>query len=380
MDTNQIYGIVNDVVQQGLGITEISVVDNSSLISLGDTVLSSSYNTEAFLNTLAQRIGKTIIRFRKYNNKLSGLLLDDFEWGAIVQKIRVAMPDAEQDESYDLVNGEGVDHYKVAKPDVKQKLFVTRTPYQYHITIQRIHLKEAFTGEDAMGRFISAVFGEVQNAIDFAIERLGRDTICNIIAESFSGTGQQENAGRNVVRLATEYKVIDPDLPTSRQKMMNNPDFLRFCISKINDRIDMMQEMSVLNTPAEDALPTFTPKNKMHAIFLSEFERRLETVVQYAAYNEQYTDIGSHETLTYWQNPNDKWRVQVNRASDGNAMNINHIVGILYDRDALGMFKRQEEVVTTPVNAAGLYYNTYYHMKQLWFNDLSENCIIFTLG
>ena len=378
MDTTQIYGILNDIVSQGIGTSDIASVNAENLISLGNAVLTSQSSTEAFLNALALRIGRTIIRFRKYNNKLSGLLLDDFEWGAILQKIRIAMPDAESDESFGLTNGASVDHYKVAKPDVQQKLFVTRTPYQYHVTIQREMLKEAFTSEDAMGRFISAVFGEVRNAIDYGLERLGRTAIINMIAESYGGSSG--GAHQNVINLGTIYRQMNHNAPATIPGLMSDPDFLRFAISQMNNRKDMMQEMSVLNTPDESALPTFTPLDRMHSFVLSPFQRQLETVVQYAAFHDEFVKMKDAETLTYLQNSTEPLSIDVIRASDGSEINVGGIVAIIFDRDACGMYKRLEDTLTTPVNAAGRYYNTYWHLQQLWFNDLSENFVVFTLN
>lgn len=378
MDTTQIYGILNDIVSQGIGTTAITSVNAQNLISLGDAVLTSQSSTEAFLNALALRIGRTIIRFRKYNNKLSGLLLDDFEWGAILQKIRVGMPDAETDESFGLTDGASVDHYKVKKPEVEQKLFVTRTPYQYHVTIQRAHLKEAFTSEDAMGRFISAIFGEVRNAIDYGLERLGRTAITNMIAESYGASAAAPK--QNVVNLGTLYRAINKNAPATADGLMNDPDFMRFAISTINTRKDMLQEMSVLNMPDANAMPTFTPLDRMHAFILSGFQRRLETVVEYAAFHDEFVKMKDAENLTYLQNAKSPNSIDVLRASDGTNIEVGNIVGIIFDRDACGMYKRMEDTLTTPVNAAGRYYNTYWHLQQLWFNDLQENFVVFTLN
>ena len=378
MSTNQIYVILNDVVSQGIGATALGTIYEQNLVSLGNVVLSSTTNTEAFLNTLVQRIGRTIIRYRKYENKLRGMILDDFEYGAIVQKIRISMPDAEADESFDLTDGQSVDHYKVAKPDVQQKLFVTRTPYQYKVTIQRKHLKEAFLSESAMTSFISGVFGEVRNAIDLGLERLARNAFNNMIAESYGASAAAPK--QNVVNLGTLYRAINANAPATAAGLLNDNDFLRFAVSTINERIDMLQEMSFLNTPDANALPTFTPKDRMHVYILSQFKRRLETVVQYAAFNEMLVDIAGNETLTYLQNAQDPLSVDVTRASDGTQIQVENIVGLVYDRDACGAYKWDEEVSTTPLNSAGLYYNTYYHLQQLWFNDLSENFVVFTLN
>lgn len=378
MNTNQIYSILNDVVAQGVGTDAIAAVNNQNLVSLGTAVLSSSTNTEAFLNALLQRIGRTIIRYRKYENKLRGMILDDFEYGAIVQKIRIAMPDAEEDQSFGLVDGQSVDHYEVAKPDVQQKLFVTRTPYQYKVTIQRKHLKEAFLSEDAMGRFIAGIFGEVRNAIDLGLERLARNAFNNMIAESYGASAAAPK--QNVVNLGTLYRAINANAPATADGLLNDNDFLRFAVSTINTRIDMLQEMSVLNTPDANALPTFTPKDRMHVYIMSGFKRRLETVVQYAAFNEMLVDVAGNETLTYLQSAQSPYSINVTRASDGTSIAVDNIIGLVYDRDACGAYKWDEEVSTTPLNSAGLYYNTYYHLQQLWFNDLSENFVVFTLN
>lgn len=378
MNTNQIYTILNDVVAQGVGAAAIAAVNNQNLVSLGNAVLSSTTNTEAFLNALLQRIGRTIIRYRKYENKLRGMILDDFEYGAIVQKIRIAMPDAEEDQSFGLVDGQSVDHYEVANPDVQQKLFVSRTPYQYKVTIQRKHLKEAFLSEDAMGRFIAGIFGEVRNAIDLGLERLARNAFNNMIAESYGATAAAPK--QNVVNLGTLYRAINANAPATAEGLMNDNDFLRFAVSTINTRIDMLQEMSVLNTPDANALPTFTPKDRMHVYIMSGFKRRLETVVQYAAFNEMLVDVAGNDTLTYLQSTQSPYSINVTRASDGTSIAVDNIIGLVYDRDACGAYKWDEEVQTTPINAAGLYYNTYYHLQQLWFNDLSENFVVFTLN
>ena len=113
---------------------------------------------------------------------------------------------------------------------------------------------------------------------------------------------------------------------------------------------------------------------------LASFERALETVVQYSAFNEEMVRLNAFSTLNFWQSAQDPSYIMVERASDGAQVIKTHIVGVLYDRDALGMYKKDEDVLTTPVNAKGLYYNTFYHQMELWFNDTSENFVYFTLN
>ena len=371
MTTEQIYGLVNTVNSEAFGHSAITVVDTSSLISLGNTVLSSSTNTEAFLNTLAQRIGRTILRFREYRNKLGDMVLNDFEYGAILQKIKVHMPEAEKDESYDLIDGNTVDHYAIAKPSVDQKLFVTRTPYQFHITIQRVHLKEAFLSPEAMGSFIGIVFGEVRNAIEISLENLGRVTLATAVAE-YSGSRE--------IALVTDFNTeYNPTPALTAAEALHNEEFLRYAIMRMTNVIDMIQDASELYN--DGTMVTFTPREDVRMKVVSEFQRRIESNVLYAAFNEQFVDIPEgYKTLNFWQAAQSPYDVEIKRPSDDTATTVNNVVAILYDRDAMGVYKIDEEILTTPVNAAGMYYNQYWHEKQLRFIDLSENGVIFTLN
>lgn len=370
MTTEQIYTLVNSVNSQAFGAQALTVVDTSSLISLGNTVLSSSTNTEAFLNTLAQRIGRTILRYRDYRNKLGDMVLNDFEYGAILQKIKVNMPEAEEDEMYDLQDGVAVDHYKVAKPEVVQKLFVTRTPYQFHITIQRQTLKEAFLSESAMGAFIGVVFGEVRNAIEVSLENLARVTIATGIAE-VHGSNRE-------VPLVTNYNA-ETGKELTAKTAIHDPDFMAYACAIINTYVDGMQDMSQLYN--DGTVKTFTPISDMRVNVLSSFQRRLETVVQYTAFHENFVSFPeSYQKINFWQSELSPESVQIKRPSDDLDTTVNNVIAIIRDRDACGVYKIEEDVLTTPVNAAGSYYNTYWHEQQLRFLDKSENFVVFTLN
>ena len=385
MDTNQIYSIVNEVNAEAFGSTDVDVIDAQGLVSLGDTVLSSSTNTEAFLNTLVQRIGRTIVSFRQYRNKLSDMVVNDFEWGAILQKLRVHLTEAEADPAYSLTDGQSVDPWVINKPDVEQKLFVSRTPYMFSVTIARKQLRDAFLSESAMAAFIGAVFGQVRNSIEIALENLGRTCINNMIGEFTPGTptSGETTTLNHEVALCTlyntemDYTDQDPGYVTD-ETALNNPDFLRYAISVIKTYSDNMTDMSVLYN--DGTIETFTPREDQRLKILTSFQRRLETVVQYSAFHEEMVVLDGYAVVNFWQSAQDPSYIKVERASDGAQIIKTHIVGILYDRDALGMYRRDEDVLTTPVNTRGLYYNTHYHSMQLWFNDTSENFVYFTLN
>lgn len=370
MVTNQIYTIVNSLVDQATGSTALTTVDTQGLIALGNTVLSSSTNTEAFLNTLAQRIGRTIFRFRDYNNKFKSMVISDMEYGMILQKIKVHMPQAEADDTYNLVDGQSIDPWVVSRPTVDQKLFVVRTPYSYKITIQRQTLKEAFLSPEAMGSFIAIVFGEVRNAIELGLENLARVTMCAAVSEVSQAT--------QVINLVTDYNTETGSSLTASTCVFDKA-FLEYALLRINNMIDLIQDMSTLYN--DGSVATFTNKENIRLKVLSGFQRRLETSVQYAAFHEQFVEIdNSYQTVNFWQAEEHPSFIDIKKPSDGSAFTAQYVIGVLHDRDAFGIYQIDESVLTSGVNAAAQYYNTFWHQLQSRFVDVSENCVVFTLN
>lgn len=376
MNTEQIYSLVNSVVAQGIGNTAVTAVDTSSLVSLGNVVLDSSTNTEAFLNTLTQRIGKTIIRYRMYKNKLGDMVVDDFTFGAIVSKYRVKMPSAQTDPSYALTNGVSVDHYVVNKPAVDKKIFVTRTPYMYTLTIQQEHLKEAFLSADAMGAFISAIFGELKNAIEKGLEELGRTAIGAAVCET--ATTSQE------IQLVTEYNTIAPS-PITAADALEDSAFLEWAGARIAEVYDMFQDMSELFN--DGSIPTFSPAEDIRCKMISAFKRKYERAYQAGVFNRNLTDLPQVATLNYWQDmqSGDRMTIKQDRPDPNTpgstiTVTVDNVIAVMYDKDALGTYKKDEIAATSPLNSFGLYYNVVYHERQLWFYDPSENFVVFTLN
>lgn len=369
MAVKQIYEIVNAVNKQTMGLTDLTVVDEQGLISLGETVLTTNGLADTWLNSLAQRIGRTIISFREYKSKYSDMVLDSMQWGNIVQKIKVSMPKATEDESYQLVNGESVDMYKVANPEVKQTFFTSETPYQFYVTVKRNQLEEAFTSETSMNGFIGAIYGEVQNAIEVSLESLARNCINNFIGEK--------------VKTKKEINLLDMyNTETSKTltvaTCLHDKEFLAYCVSRINLYSKYMENMS---TEYNDGTQTrHTPKSLQHLRVLEDFESRLETVVQYQAFRDNYVKLNNYHTTSFWQSIKKPSEINVKISSDGTAVKQSGILAVLYDRDALGLYKKDSWNSTTPFNSAGGYYNTYYHHKELYFNDLSENFVVFVIA
>lgn len=384
LTAKQIYTIVNEIASQAMGATAIKVVDNTSLIALGNTILGSNETKNNFINTLTDRIGRTIVSFREYHSHFPDFERDSIEWGNILQKLKVAMPEAEEDQSYNLVDGTSVDQYKINKAKVEQLLFTTETPWQTHITVHLEQLEKAFVSATDMGTFISGMFGEVQNRIELAMENLSMNCVNNYIAELELARTQSPN---RKIKLLTEYKdETGVDHTTEPLQALDDEEFLKYFVRRVNSISSTMEYMTKgMFNSAPDGSQTnnnytrHTPKSEQNLMLFIDLVNALKTNVNSKSFNMEQVAIDiPFKTVPFWQSLESPSGIQVKTAS-GAASTVTLVMGFLFDREALGTFKKKYKSLTSPVNAAGQYYNVFYHMITMYFNDLTENAVFFTL-
>lgn len=383
LTATQIYTIVNEVANQAMGSTAIAVVDNTGLVALGNTVLGSNATKNNFINALTDRIGRTIVSFRAYHSHFPDFERDSIEWGNILQKLKIAMPEAEKDESYDLVDGTSVDQYKINKTKVNQLLFSTETPWQTHITVHLDALEKAFVDSNAMGAFISGMFGEVQNRIELAMENLSIDCVNNYMAEVIKG---KKTSPTRVINLVTEYKEkTGVDYTTKPLTALDDEEFLKYVVRRINSLSTTMEYMTkgLFNTPVgnDGAYTRHTPKSEQRMMLFIDLVNSLKTNINSKAFNMEQVAIDiPFQTVPFWQSLQTPAKINIIPASGGTAIVESQVMGILFDREAMGTFKKKYKSLTSPVNAAGQYYNVFYHMITMYYNDLTENAVVFLLA
>lgn len=390
LTAKQIYGIVNEVAQQAMGSKTIAAVNDASLIALGNTVLGSNDTKNNFINALTDRIGRTIVSFRAYHSHFPDFERDAIEWGNILQKLKVAMPDAEEDQSYNLTDGTSVDMYKINKAKVNQLLFSTETPWQTHITVHLDELEKAFVDSSAMGAFISGIFGEVQNRIELAMENLSINCVNNYMAEMIKRKTQRPS---RVINLVTEYNTamgLTSDKALKPENALNTPSFLEYVVRRINTISTTMEYMTsgMFNDTAyaggdtQNGIYTrHTPKSEQRMMLYIDLVNSLKTNVNSKAFNMEEVAINiPFQTVPFWQSLKTPDEINIYPASGGAAISQAAIMGILFDREAMGTFKNKYTSLTSPINAAGKYYNVFYHMITMYYNDLTENAVVFLLA
>lgn len=388
LTAKQIYTIVNDVAKQAMGANAMAVVDNMGLVALGNAVLGSDATKNNFINALTDRIGRTIVSFREYHSHFPDFERDSIEWGNILQKLKVSMPDAEKDDSYDLIDGQSVDQYKINKPKVNQLLFTSETPWQTHITVHLEALEKAFIDTSAMGAFISGMFGEVQNRIELAMENLSMDCVNNYMAEICNTP--ITNPSR-VISLVTEFKNnTGVDYTETPTKALDDEEFLKYVVRRINSISTTMEYMTngMFNSSPDGSklskdYSRHTPKSEQRMMLFIDLVNALKTNINSKAFNMEQVAIDiPFTTVPFWQSLQTPSSFSIIPASGngGEGVTRSQVMGVLYDREAMGTFKKKYNSITSPINAAGQYYNVFYHMTTMYYNDLTENGVVFLLA
>lgn len=374
------------------------IIDTSSFISVAEAVMRTGYDN--LLNAISQVFTRTIFAVRPYRAQMLGLEKDGSAWGNHVRKINYFDSDPIKDTTYSLpddgtvgteAGGDSVDPWIVERPKVLQTNYYGQTNYARMYTQGLIQLNSAFQGPDQLAEFWSGMGTHMANQIEQDRENLSRMLVVNRMA------GTPSTSPSSVIYLLEEYNTeTGANLTTNTVYHPDNfPDFARYAFARINDISDMMRARTIKwhqNWNISGTAYNFmrhTPYNRQHLYLSSRLQRQIGARVLSDTFNSgmlQYRDI---ELVPYWQTPDDRETVQVKpitttTAGAAQAMETNvglaNIVGVLFDDDAIGYTPIDSQVLATPVNARSRYVNFWYHYGWRWFNDFTENAVLFLLG
>ena len=372
---NQIYSIVNSVASQAMGSAAISAVDASSFIALGNSVLSSQTSTDAYLNTLVDRIGKTIFSIRAYQVADRDIVREPFEYGCILQKIYVDMPEARVNNSWNI----GAQNYTpefapVIKPTIKQKLFNAISTWEVAVTIPDEILKTAFTSETAMAVFIDAIFTSMENMMQLAMENN-----INITRAAFIARKLNANSTCGAINLLANYNELTGEKLTVAT-CLRDLGFLKYASQQIKLWTDRMIKMSTLFND-EAGYKRHTPKDLQVLDVLADFATSSDIYLQANTYHDELVKMPYYNVVPYWQGSGEGYAFDdtsaVNIKIDANTtVNKSGVLAVLFDHDAMGVTIKDRRATTERNNHDE--YTNYYNKANIgYFNDMSENGIVF---
>lgn len=390
MTVKQIYDLVNTVSNEVLGKTDIVKEDLTGVVDMGNEVINSGA-IDNYVKSLVNHIGKVVFVNRPYSGKVPSVLMDGWEFGSILEKISADVPVATENKSWDLQNGTSYDQDVFYKPKVSAKFFNSQVTFEVPVSITEKQVKESFSNAEQLNGFISMIYSAVEKSMTIKQDALIMRTIDNMVAETLnadkaaftSGKAAPDYSTASTVRCVNLLKLyndtLKPTTPLTAATAITNPEFIRFAAYEMGLYADRMQSISTLfNVGGKER---FTPVSELHTVLLSDFAKAAQTYLYSDTYNKEQVLLPSAETVPYWQGSCTDYNFAdvslINVKSSGGAdIEISGVLGVMFDRESLGVCNLDRRV-TTNYNAKAEFFNNYFKFDCGYFNDTNENFVVF---
>lgn len=393
MDVEQIFKLINSVSGEVLGRTDIVTDDLTGIVDLGTEVFNQNA-VDNYVKSLVNHIGKVIFVNRPYAGKVPSVLMDAWEFGSVLEKISADVPEAEENDTWNLQDKKSYDQDVFHKPTVTAKFFNSKVTFEVPVSITERQVKESFSNAAQLNGFISMIYAAVEKSMTIKADALIMRTINNMIAETvladavaFGGTEgdltsanlASESTARCVNLLKLYNDKTGAETPLTAAKAITDPDFIRFASYVMGTYADRLQSIStVFNVGKKER---FTPKDMLHVVLLSDFAKAAQTYLYSDTFNRGDVLLPQAETVPFWQGSGKNYEFastgHINvKESTGKAVEISGVLGVMFDRDALGVCNLDRRV-TTNYNAKAEFFNNYYKFDAGYFNDTNENFVVF---
>lgn len=387
MEVKQIYTLMNSVSNEVLGKTDLVKDDLTGIVDMGTEVFNQNA-VDNYVKSLVNHIGKVIFVNRPYAGKVPSVLMDAWEFGSVLEKISADIPQATENESWSLTDGKEYKQDVFHKPVVTAKFFNSKVTFEVPVSITEKQVKESFSNAEQLNGFLSMIYSAVDKSMTIKADALIMRTINNMVAETFKAdaaafaSGDYSKASTN--RCVNLLKLYNDKFGTklTAQTAILNPDFIRFASYTIGMYADRLGSISTLFNIGGKA--RFTGSDMLHLVLLTDFAKGADTYLYSDTYHNEFVALGKHETVPCWQASgqsysfNDVSTIEVKTAS-GTDVKVTGVIGVMFDRDALGV-SNLDRRVTSNYNAKAEFFNNYFKFDAGYFNDTNENFVVFYMA
>ncbi len=389
MKVQQIYELVNTTVQEIMGESVIVQEDLSNIVDVGREIISTN-NLDNYVKKLVNHIGKVVFDDRVYRGSVPSVLRDSWEYGSILEKITADIPEAQENQSWNLVDGETYNQDVFYQPKVSAKFFNNRVTFEVPVSFTELQVKESFSNREQLNGFLSMIFNAVEKAMTIRLDNLVMRAINNMTAETLlndlynedTNTLELSQTGTKAVNLLALYNAEKGETLVEPKEAILNPNFIRFASYVISLYKDRMSKISTLfNVGGKER---FTPADDLVTVLLSDFSSAVDVFLQSDVFNKELTSLPKHETVPYWQGSGTEYafedvsKIHV-KTSSKKEVEASGILGVMFDVNAVGVANLDRRV-TTHYNAKAEFYTNYYKMDAGYYNDLNENFVVFFIG
>ena len=381
MQVNQIYQLMNTVTGEILGESAVLSEDLSNIVDIGTAIFNSNA-IENYVKSLVNHIGRVIFVNRPYSGSVPSVLMDGWEYGSVLEKINAELPDATENESWELTGGTSYDPNVFYKPVVSAKFFNKRVTFEIPMSFTERQVKESFSNAEQLNGFLSMLYNAVDKSMTVKVDALVMRTINNMIGETlkadFAEGAYSAGSGVKAVNLLYLYNQRYGTQLTA-EKAITDPDFIRFASYEMGVYMSRMSKISNLfNIGGKDR---FTPSDMLHVVMLADFKKAANVFLQSDVFHDSFTELPNADVVPYWQGSGtgysftDISKINITTAS-GSAIDVSGILGVMFDHDALGVTNLDRRV-TTNYNPKAEFYNNWYKFDAGYFNDTNENFVVF---
>lgn len=386
MNITQVYEFANYATQQAIGESVILAENLSNIVSVGEAVFNANA-MDKYVRALVNRIGRTIFVNRVYQGSAPSVMMDGWEYGSVLQKVSAGLPEATVNETWELVDGQSYDPHIFHKPKgVISKFYNEYVTFEVDMSFTEDQLKMSFSNPSELNGFISMLYTNVDNSMTVKVDELIRRTINNMAIETiyddYKGAELSSKSGVKAINLLYLYKQYYSDVDTTADTAMYDPDFIRFAAYIIKLTHGRMRSMSTLFNVGKQ--PRFTTKDLSHIVLLEEFASGADVFLQSSTFHNELTALPTSETVPYWQGSGDNFMFantsKINAvSSEGHTLNTSGILGVMFDRWALGV-NNVDRKVTSQYTPNAEFFTNFYKYKAGFFNDLNENFVVFFIA
>lgn len=378
MEMTQIYEIVNETTAQVTGTSPVAEIDANEIVDAGAEIIDSE-KVDHYVKTLIDRIGKVVFVNRPYTGGTPSVMRDSWEFGAVLEKIQYeGLPEAEENDTWNLEDKRSYDPNVFYKPTVSAKFFSERRTFDIPMSFAQRQVKSAFTSAGQLQAFFSMIETAISNGMTVKMDSLVEATINNFVATTCS----DNNPGARVVNLLTEYTAFTGQTVTA-DKALANPEFIRFMTFRMKRKAVQMQKLStVFNAGGKYR---HTPKDRLHMILHADVAAAADSYLQSDTYHNEFVSLPNADQVAFWQGSgtsfdwSDTSKIIITPRGAEESVTVNNVVGVMFDRDALGV-SNLDRRVTTNWNPKGEFTNNWYKFDAGYFNDFNENGVVFLLA
>lgn len=390
MEVRQIYELMNQVTEEILGQTDVVAEDLSNVVDVGTQVFNAT-DVDAYVKSLVNHIGKVIFVNRPYSGSVPGVLMDAWEFGSVLEKVSADLPQSSENESWQLENGVSYDPNVFYQPVVSAKFFNKRVTFEVDMSFTELQVKQSFSSAEQLNGFLSMLYANVDKAMTIRLDGLIMRTINYMIAatvkDDYASAALSSKSGVKAINLLYLYNQRfnsgEDDTPLTAADALTTPEFIRFAAFQIGLYANRMTRLNTLfNINGKER---FTPSDLLHVVLLNDFAQAANSYLQSDTYHEEFTRLPKAEVVPFWQGSGDDYafgevsKIITQIDENDSAVTVTGVLGIMFDRDALGVSNLNRRV-TSSYNAKAEFYNNFYKADAGAFVDPSEQAIVFFIA